>query len=272
MPIDAEEKPVAPGAKGLELKSAVIPEEAKERWAKTLDMVAAAHEGPFAAKARELFDEEKVAILKILRREGKQAKQGVAYSAFLMGVTDYMAMAGDKWREGFLPMFRALIRVQGENIAAAFGIEFDIDNAETIAFLETYVMEFAEGIVSVTGEKVDDIIKRGQEEGWSVAEMRRALTSKFEDEFDKVRAEMIARTETIRSSNAGALEAYKQAFVEYKQWHASIDGRQCPDCEALYQESLTEPLEVWEPFAAGILYPPLHPNCRCTILPYFEEE
>jgi len=276
MPVSAEEKPAAPGAKmgslrghlgSLGVKSVLIPEEAKERWAKTIDMVAAAHEGPFAAKAKELFDEEKVAILKILRREGKQAKQGVAYSRFLLGVTDYMAMAGDKWREGFLPMFRALIRVQGENIAAAFGLEFDINNETTIAFLESYVMEFAEGIVSVTGDKVDDIILLGQKEGWTVAEMRKALTSQFEDKFDKVRAEMIARTETIRSSNAGAMEAYRQANLQRVEWYATLDGRQCPECEVLHA---MEPISIggrWD----GYDYPPAHPNCRCTVLPVIEE-
>jgi len=240
-------------------------EEKAEKWQFAIDATARAHERLFAAAAKELFTEEMAEILKILRKKGKQAKQGIPYQEFLFAVTDYLAMAGDRWAVVFLPIFRALLQVQGENIAAAFGIEFDIHREETIAFLQTYTMEFAEGIVSTTGETVNDVIRLGQEEGWSVPDMRSALTEKF-DEFDRVRAERIARTETIRSSNAGAVEAYRQANLHKKEWYAAIDGRECPECAALHQKVVGVE-DMWD----GVDYPPLHPNCRCTVLPVIEE-
>ena len=98
---------------------------------------------------------------------------------------------------------------------------------------------------------------------------------------------MIAQTETIRSSNAGAVEAYAKAGIEYKQWFTAEDGRVCPFCYEMHGKIVGvrdnyfnrgDVMEVEDlPKAALVFsyedvgYPPLHPNCRCTILPVVEE-
>lgn len=85
---------------------------------------------------------------------------------------------------------------------------------------------------------------------------------KYASELLQVRAETIARTETLRASNEGQKELWRQAEEmglldrRMKQmWIATEDA--CPECEEL--DGTTIGMD--EDFDG----PPLHPNCRCTI-------
>lgn len=279
LPTSIGEKPEAPGAKGLELKSAQAPEEAKERWHKAVNLVARSWESAFKRAAQRRFEAEKDALLKILRREGKAATKAAPFDLFLQTGTAYLLASKDSWAEDFAPLFAGVMSVQAENIAGAYGIAWDITRPEVQEFLETYSMEFAKGIQGVSEKALRELVAQSQEEGWSVPTLRKALTAKW-DEFDSVRAERIARTETIRSSNAGSQEAWREAGIQKKQWYTSIDGRQCAWCESMHEKVVSIEGNFAE---AGQMimgdkkldvqttaYPPLHPNCRCTILAYFE--
>jgi len=255
-----------------------------EPWAKGLDRGAKLWEGHFREKAKALFRQEKNKILKILKKAGKGEKKAtVAYQDFLLQVEDYLKMAGEAWRSEFLPIFQALIAGSAEIMTATWGIEFDVTSPETLAWLERYSMKFADGIVGKTGESVREIIFQGQEEGWTISQMRKALAEKF-GEFDRVRAERIARTETIRSSNAGSVEGFRQVGITKKQWYAALDQRTCPFCsemhgkivgiEEIYQDQGTEmivgegeEIQRLKFDYEAVNYPPLHASCRCVILP-----
>jgi uncharacterized protein with gpF-like domain len=132
-------------------------------------------------------------------------------------------------------------------------------------------------------------VAQAQAEGWSVPHLREEITARYA-EFDEQRADMIARTETIRSSNAGTHEAWRLAGIERTQWYASIDGRECEFCGALMERygPGTDGISVTENYVnegddvsvqaedgttrsmtanyGNVAYPPLHVNCRCTIL------
>jgi len=86
---------------------------------------------------------------------------------------------------------------------------------------------------------------------------------------------MIARTETIRASNFGAEEAYRQSgVVKGKEWLTSFDKRTCPDCEdmdgkkaGLGKSFDTTGLDVDLDYTEGAMpHSPLHVSCRCTIV------
>jgi len=270
LPVSAEEKPPPPGAKALELKGAHVPEEAKERWAKAIDMVAQAWEGIFKKTAGGRFKAEKEALLKILRKEGKATKQGDPFEKFLEEGTAYLMVDKEVWVEEFNPLFAGVMEAQADNILAAYGISFDINRPEVQEFLKAYTFEFAKGIEGVSEKGLRELVAEAQREGWSVPTLRKAIEEDTGHYYDKVRSTRIARTETIRSSNAGAEEAWKHAGIEYKQWYATLDGRQCPECEAEYEYSKDNPTIMGGLFRCGLAYPTLHPNCRCTILAYFE--
>lgn len=81
------------------------------------------------------------------------------------------------------------------------------------------------------------------------------------------RAETLIRTETARCIEDGTLAGYKAAGVERYQILVSPDSRTCDACSRLdgavfrVDEAVT-----------GVNYPPFHPNCRDTTVPYFSGE
>lgn len=101
-----------------------------------------------------------------------------------------------------------------------------------------------------------------------------ALVERYEQRMIRYRAEMIARTETLRAANYGIREAWQQAQQQglihaeaRKGLIITNDERRCDFC-----------LETKKMNASGVLLsapfitpagpmdgPPFHPHCRCTI-------
>ena len=82
------------------------------------------------------------------------------------------------------------------------------------------------------------------------------------------RAETIARTEVMGAMNAGVEAAWEQArqkgllsAAAVKEWIVTYDDVTCADCAKMEGEQV--PLDAV--FSSGDLFPPLHPNCRCTV-------
>jgi hypothetical protein len=85
------------------------------------------------------------------------------------------------------------------------------------------------------------------------------------------RAEMIARTETARASNAGQQEAWDQAVDQglldpagtLKVWIAAADC--CDDCADVADSDGVPLDEMFDTSEGPLDGPPLHPNCRCSM-------
>lgn len=273
----AETKPVA------ELPMAV--EEVKNLiWWKAIDRTARKFEEPFKAAAAKQFGEDQDGILALLRREGKNTKAGVPFQTFLFSALDYLLMdSAPGWRSAFLPMFEAVFQTQADNIAARFGISFDLGSSETLVFLENYTMRFSEALFEVNERAINQLVVQAQGEGWSVPTLRDAIQSTWGD-FAESRAETIARSETIRSSNAGAHEAFRQAGVSRIEWLTARHGRVCEWCDELngktvgIEEHFFRDGDTHTVYDAdgkahamkldygNVDYPPLHPACRCTLI------
>lgn len=92
------------------------------------------------------------------------------------------------------------------------------------------------------------------------------------------RANTIARYETLYASNAGAMSAIQSAAGAgilprgaVKRWLLANDERVCPRCRSIVQMqpqgvALDEPF-IWRhgKHSGEIQFPPLHPDCRCTV-------
>ena len=86
--------------------------------------------------------------------------------------------------------------------------------------------------------------------------------------FSDERAETIARTETAKADVTGNLEGYAASgVVEGKEWTISQD-EYCDECQGL--DGVAVPLDQEFPDDGG-WGPPLHPNCRCDVLPVLDE-
>jgi len=75
------------------------------------------------------------------------------------------------------------------------------------------------------------------------------------------RPEMIARTEIVRLSNEGLKTLYEDNNIKNVVWVASMSERTCPDC--MQMDGQVYPIKE----AYGDKIPPLHVNCRCSLLP-----
>lgn len=75
------------------------------------------------------------------------------------------------------------------------------------------------------------------------------------------RANMIARTETVRLANRALLGLYTDNNITQYRFLAALSSRTCPKCEGLNSRvfDITEASE-------GVNLPPIHASCRCTTI------
>ena len=80
-------------------------------------------------------------------------------------------------------------------------------------------------------------------------------------------AQRLIRTELNYISNKGSMQAYKDSgVVEKFQYIATLDSRTSDICREM--DGKVFELREGE---VGVNQPPLHPHCRSTIIPYFED-
>jgi len=181
----------------------------------------------------------------------------------------------------FGPILSAILREAGKDAALDLGVEYLLENEEALAFIRDYGYKFAKKLTLTSVDEVRGVMRRSIEEGLSLGEMRKQLGSVFEG-WTTRRAETIARTETIRASARGSEEAWRQNGVKGKEWLVSSDA--CDFCLAMAEktngigsnyfnqgDSLTiEGVGTMHFDYEDILGPPLHPNCRCDLMPSME--
>jgi len=135
-----------------------------------------------------------------------------------------------------------------------------------IEFLEGYNFELIKGVSNKQLKEIKLIIRNGILNGKGI----RPITKQLRDVYNgsKWRLSTIARTEVMRASNYGRYYSWnKSGVVKYKQWLTAYDDRVCPECDSMNGEVTP----IGQSFSSGELMPPLHPNCRCTAIPYTKE-
>ena len=80
-------------------------------------------------------------------------------------------------------------------------------------------------------------------------------------------AKRLVMTESAYFASAGQIESYKRLGVKKYQILGTLDNNTCVDCG-----SLDEKVFDIRDFEVGATAPPFHPNCRCTTVPYFNDE
>ena len=143
-------------------------------------------------------------------------------------------------------------------------------------FLRDQILLFMGSAIDTDVDVMVAILADGLEEELSINQIRRNIIDKFSD-FNKSQAERITRTEVIKTSNLGAQDAFEQSgVVEGKQWLATEDDRTdeaCLELDGKIVELDNNYFEKGDKFMgidlsySDVGYPPLHPNCRCVILP-----
>lgn len=284
-----------------------LPSQKAAIW-KAADRIARAHEAAFASAARAAFESDRRAILAALRDAEIKAlsrKSTVDWDSFALDVGHYLeTQGGENWRSKFVPVIRALVTSQGKRWQATTGIRFDVQSLEARDWFNRYALVFAQQVNTTTRDDIARIIAAGQRDGLSIGQMQKQINALFdvwqdnaapddpdwqwiEDRRPTYRTEMIARTETIRSSNAGSTEIFREWGVQKKEWLSTQDDRtrgapggRYENSEFDHWDANGETVSIDDVFIATgePLQFPGDPsgspgntiNCRCTVLPVIE--
>jgi len=196
-----------------------------------------------------------------------------------------------KWRGTFGSdngnMMGAVLEESGQQALddLAIGVDFDNEDKVVLEWLNKNSKNMAWSITDTTYEAIKKTLMDGIAEGESIRKLRNRVMDAF-DGISKGRGERIARTEVLKSSNRGSLIAWQQSgVVEGKQWAATMDKRTCPECAEMDGKTMALEKPFFEQgkehtFESGntmpfdyeeIMTPPLHPDCRCTLLAILKE-
>jgi SPP1 gp7 family putative phage head morphogenesis protein len=183
------------------------------------------------------------------------------------------------------PLLQDLTNTQG-GLALVFAgddeNEFHL-TSNMIQYLQRNTLKMATNYNDQTLDQLNTTLAEGIEAGEGIGDLKNRIKEVY-DEIDSYRATRVARTETLKASNNATVEAYRQTgFVKNKVWVVNPDA--CSQCEEFNGKSV--PLDdSFLPLGGSytvtdeegnettftnnydtIEEPPLHPNCRCTIIP-----
>ena len=215
--------------------------------------------------------------------------------------------ADESWREEFMPLIEGLVAEQGESWDAMLGMQFNVRNWLAEAWLDDYMLVFAQDINDTTKKDVSSILLDAMRQGWGIRQMSDGLGLLFDkyinnrgidcsredlsqeeqwfcDRQPRYRRDMISRTETIRASAAGSVALFGAMNIQKKEWWATGDDR-TRDSHLVAWQDYSEggtpgPILMDQPFQVGgarLMQPgdPSGPpeetvNCRCTPLPFMD--
>lgn len=138
---------------------------------------------------------------------------------------------------------------------------FDARADSVARYLGQRSTDIARLVNGTTADDIRSIIANLEPTGATIDRMADAIRDYFIEQ-SAMRAERVARTEVIGAANFATIEAARQSGIATgKTWLATADESTDEDCAAL--DGTTVGLE--DSFG-DVDQPPLHPNCRCTVL------
>jgi SPP1 gp7 family putative phage head morphogenesis protein len=173
-------------------------------------------------------------------------------------------------REPLADVFKSGIAAAAEQLGVS---EADVlslvtqKNDVALAWSELHSAALVTNIEDTTREGISCAVRSGMAAGLTNDEIADRISDLYE--FSDVRSEMIARTETAFADIHGNVETYRDMDVKFCMW-VTADTAPCVECSSMNGKIFPLP----DPTDAVLVdnLPPLHPNCRCDIVPMTEDE
>lgn len=182
-----------------------------------------------------------------------------------------------------------MLRQEGITIPAGMDNPFDTPvHQDELQRLYTRNYEELQGITSAMRQEISRELTDGFAAGLGPEEMAANLSDRV-DKVGRHRATTLARTEVIQAHSDATLNRYEEMGITnvtvQAEFRTAGDRRVCPVCSALEGQTRDQPMTIDEtrnetftfnPSDSSIpdslrgefrKQPPLHPNCRCVILP-----
>ena len=230
-------------------------------------------------------------LVKLFRKEVER------FLDFAGGMGEFVTSseAEQKIREMTDKFVDDVMLVSGQRELDRLGLDLQFNQFDEIIAntLEEYKSQLTNTLIFGTGKEIDDKVKLGMRHGASTDEIARDILSLVQEEPEtgripiEARAEMIARTEVALINEIGRLDAWNQSgVVAGKQWVVAAGA--CESCQAMgiknpqpigINDSFAKvndvigKVRVWSPTPLkGLQTPPLHPNCRCTMIEILDDD
>lgn len=127
--------------------------------------------------------------------------------------------------------------------------------------LERDKVVVANEVIRTKLDRIGTALGRGVELGWTPAQVAKTLNSIISD---PQHALVIAQTEMSRAVSQATTDRYTEAGVEQVEWLVA------EPCEVCAENNEASPVPLGSEFPSGDTEPPAHPNCMCTLAPYYE--
>lgn len=183
-----------------------------------------------------------------------------------------------------VPLTLDIMQDQSENAFDIVGVNpRPLDQERLRQIARERIERFANHTNDETLRLIGDSIGEGIAEGESIRDLRKRIEDIYGSAIEN-RSERIARTETIYASNESANETYRQLGVKQKEWLANPGA--CEFCQELdgtiieINGTFLAEGETLTGINGGVIdityddktHPPLHPNCRCTVIPVLGDD
>ncbi|MDP2360884.1 MAG: minor capsid protein, partial [bacterium] len=198
-----------------------------------------------------------------LKQDLTLAYQGMTGDLAKAGIEGKLAQLGAQKLGGY----QALDQAGREALAEA---AFSLVPTDALDFLSNYQLQLLGKLSDDLVAGIKGAVQVGIAQGEGPAKIARRIGGIVKDpeEFRQAgktvfktvqqRAELIARSETMRAYNQGAKKFETQIGVKSARWLTAGDERESPECGSLHgREFDLQDLPIQ----------PLHPACRCTHMP-----
>jgi len=187
-----------------------------------------------------------------------------------------------RWFGVMAMLIKDIVVEKGQETFDLLGMPRDLDltTARAASFLREKGVKFIGSVNETTRERLRNSLAEGVEKNEGIPEMKKRVEQIYASVV-KNKGEQVARTEVIRATNFAVNEAYRQSeIVTAKEWLTAYDERVCPFCNEMngkvvdvssnyfkQGDKMVVDGQQLEFGYENVAHPPLHPGCRCTLIP-----
>lgn len=134
---------------------------------------------------------------------------------------------------------------------------------DAIAYARKSGATLVKGMNEETKSRLAKVISDGIKNKRGIPGLQRDIRKTFTD-MSRYRSQLIARTETSSALSQASLDKMKDMKIEGKEWITAGDDRVSPECYGNEGEGVIPRDQM---FSGGVMAPPQHPACRCSLAP-----
>lgn len=214
----------------------------------------------------------------VTRTKLPQVVEGLVTLQAVFESTHWIKELAKRSNGPILAQFRRGATIGGME-AQRLGIEVgQLTGQQMAAEVRKLSKTFASTVVNLTGDQLEKALVSAIDAGEGIEGATKRINEVF-NQKEKKQSKLIARTEMGNAANAGAAKTWTEAGITEHIWKApqlpcqfcaALDGKRVKIGESFVAKGSTLRGVDGDNFRAdfkNVLWPTLHPNCRCTIEP-----